>query len=123
LATLHTNSAAESINRIIDVFPANDKALIRSMLSVSLQAIISQRLIKKKESGRCAAFEVLIANNSVRNLIREDRIPQIASMMEIGKKYGMVTMRDSILNLEAEGYISRETGKNLLNSFGNKPIE
>ena len=123
LATLHTSSASESINRIIDVFPAHDKGIIRSMISTSLQAIISQRLLKMRDKGRCAAYEVMMANNSVRNLIREDKVPQIASMMEIGRKYGMITMRDSVMDLITKGRIARETGENLLISLGKQPLK
>ena len=73
LATLHTSSAAQTINRIIDVFPTHDKAMARSMLSTSLKAVISQRLVKKVSGGRCAVYEIMI-DSSIRNLIREDKI-------------------------------------------------
>jgi twitching motility protein PilT len=109
LATLHTSSAAQTINRIIDVFPPEDKALARSMLSVSLRAIISQRLVKKVDGGRCAAFEIMIANSSIRNLIREDKIPQINSVIELSKKQGMCQMKDSLHELLNRGFISPET--------------
>lgn len=109
LATLHTSSAAQTINRIIDAFPAEDKALARSMLSVSLRAIISQRLVKKVGGGRCAAFEIMIANSSIRNLIREDKIPQINSVIELSKKQGMCQMKDSFNELLSRGFISAET--------------
>ncbi|MES2676696.1 MAG: type IV pilus twitching motility protein PilT [Pseudomonadota bacterium] len=114
MATLHTNSAAQSINRIIDVFPSSDKDLVRSMVSSSLKAVISQRLAKKEGGGRSAIYEVMIANNSIRNLIREDKIPQINSMIEIGKKQGMVTAKDSILDLFNRKIISKETAESLL---------
>lgn len=114
MATLHTNSAAQSINRIIDVFPFNDKELVRSMLSSSLKAIISQRLVKKVGGGRAAIYEVMIANTSIRNLIREDKVPQISSMIEIGKKQGMITVKDSILDLFNRKIISKETAEELL---------
>lgn len=116
-ATLHTNSAAQTINRIIDVFPHESKAAIRSMLSTSLRAIISQRLIISNE-GRCSAFEVLLVNHSIRNLIREDQIPQIQSMMEIGKKHGMITLKDSILELIAKGSVKVKDAEFLLDDFG-----
>jgi twitching motility protein PilT len=118
LATLHTGSAAHSINRIIDVFPAQDKGLVRSMLSSSLQAIISQKLIKKTAGGRCAAFEVMLGNNSVKNLIREDKIPQIASIIEISKKYGMISMKDSIAELVNQNLITPEAAEEVISSFG-----
>lgn len=109
LATLHTSSAAQTINRIIDVFPTEDKPVVRSMLSTSIRAIISQRLLKKEGKGRCAAYEIMIANGSIRNLIREDKIPQINSIIELGKQAGMLTMKDSVVDLFKKGLISKET--------------
>jgi twitching motility protein PilT len=109
LATLHTSSAAQTINRIIDVFPTEDKPVIRSMLSTSIRSIISQRLLKKEGKGRCAAYEIMISNGSIRNLIREDKIPQINSIIELGKQAGMLTMKDSIVDLLKKGLISKET--------------
>ena len=117
MATLHTNSAAQSINRIIDVFPSNDKEMIRSMISTSLLAIISQRLVKKKGGGRVAIYEVLIATDSVCNLIRKDQIPQIHSMIEIGKKQGMLTIKDSILDLLNAGIIDQSVATEELASL------
>ncbi len=111
LGTLHTSSAAQTINRIIDVFPSEDKEVIRSMLSTSIKAVVSQRLLKKEGGGRCAVYEVMIANVSIRNLIREDKIPQINSIMELGKKAGMCTMKDSIAELLSKGFISKETAE------------
>ncbi len=108
LATLHTSSAAQTINRIIDVFPPQDKSVIRTMISSSIRAIISQRLLKKNGGGRCAAYEIMIANSSVRNLIREDKIPQINSIIELGKKNGMCLMKESISELLQKGFISQE---------------
>lgn len=108
LATLHTSSAAQTVNRIIDIFPGNDKPTIRNMLSISLKAIVSQRLIKRNGGGRVAAHEIMIANSSIRNLIREDKIPQIHSTIELGKKSGMQTMKDSIKNLIGQGIISKD---------------
>lgn len=113
-ATLHTSSASQSIDRIIDVFPFGDKDLARSMLSSSLKAIISQRLVKKEGGGRTAAFEIMIVNSSIRNLIREDKIMQINSMIEIGKKQGMITLKDSVINLLNKGIISKTTAENML---------
>lgn len=114
LATLHTNSAAQSIDRIIDVFSAQDKASVRSMLSSSLRAVISQRLLKSVDNSRCAAFEVMLANSSIRNLIREDKVPQLQSLMEINKKQGMLLMKDSIAELLSKGCISQETADEAL---------
>lgn len=114
LATLHTSSAAQTINRIVDVFPAHDKPLARSMLSSSIKAVISQRLLKKIGGGRCAAYEIMVANSSIRNLIREDKIPQINSAIELGKKIGMCMMKDSINDLFAKGVISAEEAQDVL---------
>jgi twitching motility protein PilT len=107
--TLHTSSAAQTINRIIDVFPAEDKPVIRTILSSSIKAVVSQRLLKKTGGGRCAAYEVMFTNPSIRNLIREDKIPQINSIIELSKKLGMCSMKDSINELLANGMISQET--------------
>ncbi len=117
LATLHTSSAVNAITRIIDVFPANEQMMIRSMLANSLNAIILQRLIKTKENKRRAAFEILVSNNSVRNLIRENKIAQINSMMEIGSKHGMLTMKDSIQQLFEAGLIDEESYQNAFDSY------
>jgi len=106
--TLHTSSAAQTINRIIDVFPSEDKPVIRTMLSTSIKAVVSQRLLKKVGGGRCAAYEIMLANSSIRNLIREDKIPQINSIIELNKKMGMCLMKDSIKDLLAKGMISQE---------------
>jgi twitching motility protein PilT len=109
LATVHTSSAAQTINRIIDVFPTEDKPVIRTMLSTSIRAVVSQRLLKKEGKGRCAAYEIMIANGSIRNLIREDKVPQINSIIELSKQSGMLTMKDSIIDLLKKGLISKET--------------
>ncbi len=116
--TLHTMSASQTVNRIIDTFPTSDKEIARSMLSSSLQGIISQRLVKKKDGGRCAALEIMLANSSVRNLIREDKIPQINSIIEIGQRQGMVTMKQSVIGLVEKGHITKESARELLLSFG-----
>ncbi|MBL6665156.1 MAG: type IV pilus twitching motility protein PilT [Rickettsiales bacterium] len=112
--TLHTSSAAQTVNRIIDVFPTDDKPVIRSMLSTSLKAVISQRLLKKVGGGRHAVFEVMIANASIKNLIREDKIPQINSIMELGKKSGMRTMKESIEELLNNKVITKEEAEKAL---------
>ena len=96
MGTLHTSSAAKTIDRIVDVFPAGDKEMVRSMLAGSLQAVISQILLKKIGGGRCAAHDILVGTPAVRNLIRENKIPQITSMMQMGSRYGMITMEDSV---------------------------
>lgn len=108
LATLHTSSASQTINRMIDVFPTEDKPVIRTMLSTSIAAVVSQRLLKKQGKGRCAAYEIMIANGSIRNLIREDKTPQINSIIELGKQNGMITLKESITDLLRKGFISKE---------------
>ncbi len=99
LATLHTRSAPHAINRILDVFPAGEKDLIRLMLSESLQAVICQTLLKKIGGGRVAAYEIMIGTPAVRNLIRESQIAQLYSAMQMGGAFGMVTLDQSIRNL------------------------
>lgn len=107
--TLHTNSAASTVNRIVDVFAPEEKDGIRSALANSMCAVISQSLLKKNSGGRCAAFEIMIANNSIRNLIREDKIAQINSIIELSQKLGMCLMASSLRNLFETGLISQET--------------
>ena len=114
LGTLHTSSSAQTINRIIDVFPPQDKPVVRTMLSSSIKAVVSQRLLKKEGGGRCAAYEIMIANSSIRNLIREDKIPQMNSIIELGKKVGMCLMKDSINDLLMRGVISQEVAEEAL---------
>lgn len=114
LGTLHTSSAAQTINRIIDVFPSEDKSVIRTMLSGSIKAVVSQRLLKKAGGGRVAAYEIMLANSSIRNLIREDKIPQINSIIELSKKLGMCQMKDSVNDLLAKGFITPETAEETL---------
>ena len=110
MATLHTSSAAKTVDRIIDVFPADDKEMVRAMLSVSLEAVIAQTLVKKEGSkGRIAAHEIMIGTPAIRNLIREGKIPQISSMMQIGSKTGMILMRDALIKLYENGEISADT--------------
>src|SRR3982750_2920827 len=100
LATLHTNSAAESINRIIDVFPAHQQSQVRAQLSFVLEGIVTQTLLQKASGkGRALAAEVLVVTPAIRALIRDDKVHQIYSMMQSGKKYGMQTMNDALYNL------------------------
>lgn len=99
-ATVHTTSAAKTVDRIIEVFPATQQAQIRSTLSDGLRAVISQGLFKRIDrKGRVAALEIMIATNAVRNLIREGKTYQIPSMLQTGKKYGMQTLDDAIMEL------------------------
>lgn len=107
-ATLHTSSAAKSIDRIIDVFPANDKAMVRSMLSESLQAVVSQTLRKKIGGGRVAAHEIMIATPAIRNLIREDKIAQMYSAIQTGQDVGMQTLDQCLQRILKQGIISLE---------------
>lgn len=116
LGTLHTSSAAKTIDRIIDVFPGQDKALIRSMLSGSLEAVVAQRLLRTADgNGRVAGLEILLGTPAVRNLIREGRVPQIYSLLQIGTKLGMRTMKDSVYALLEKGVITAEAAKGALN--------
>jgi twitching motility protein PilT len=106
--TLHTNSAPKTIDRIIDVFPAAEKSLVRSMLSGSLRAVISQTLLKKTGGGRVAAHEIMIGIPAIRNLIRQDKVPQMYSVMQTGQARGMQTMEQCLQKLVAQGIISRQ---------------
>ena len=106
MGTLHTSSAAKTIDRIIDVFPAGDKDMVRAMIGGSLQAVISQALLKKVGGGRVAAHDLLVGTSAVRNLIRENKIPQIGSMMQMGQRYGMQTMEDCVRDLVARGVVA-----------------
>ena len=105
MGTLHTSSAAKTIDRIIDVFPGSDKDMVRTMVAGSLQAVISQILLKKIGGGRVAAHDILVGTSAVRNLIRENKVPQITSMMQMGSRYGMQTLEDSVKTLVAQGLI------------------
>jgi len=107
--TLHTTSAAKTVDRIIEVFPSSEQAQIRSTLADGLRAIIAQVLFKRVDKkGRCAALEILIANAAVRNLIRESKTFQIPSMIQTGKKYGMQLLDDAIMELFNKGWISAD---------------
>ncbi len=109
LSTLHTIGAANTVDRIIDVFPPHQQQQIRVQFANVLEAVVSQQLIPKADgSGRVAAFEVLHANYAVRNLIREGKSHQLLSVMQTGRKQGMITMDEAILQLLASGEINRE---------------
>ena len=105
--TLHTTSAPKTIDRIIDVFPAEEKSMVRSMLSESLRAVISQTLIKKVGGGRVAAHEIMIGVPAIRNLIREDKIAQMYSAIQTGMSNGMQTMDQCLQNLVNRGMITK----------------
>jgi twitching motility protein PilT len=98
--TLHTSSAAKTIDRMVDVFPAAEKEMVRAMLSESLVAVISQSLLKLKDgSGRVAAHEIMVGTPAIRNLIRENKVAQMYSMIQTGSQFGMVTLDQSLLDL------------------------
>ena len=109
--TLHTTSAAKTIDRIVDVFPAEEKSMVRSMLSESLQAVISQTLLKRIGGGRVAAHEIMIGTPAIRNLIREDKVAQMYSAIQTGGAQGMQTLDACLKNLLAKGMISRDSAR------------
>ncbi len=105
--TLHTSSAAKTIDRVIDVFPAGEKSMVRSMLSESLRAVISQTLLKKVGGGRTAAWEIMIGNPAIRNLIREDKVAQMYSAIQTGQAAGMQTLDQHLQELVRRNVITR----------------
>jgi twitching motility protein PilT len=109
--TLHTSSAAKTIDRIVDVFPAAEKDMVRSMLSESLRAVISQTLLKKNGGGRVAAHEIMIGTPAIRNLIRENKIAQMYSAIQTGQSAGMQTLDQCLAELVRKGVISREEAR------------
>ncbi len=109
--TLHTTSAAKTIDRIIDVFPAAEKGMVRSMLSESLQAVISQTLMKKIGGGRVAAHEIMIGTPAIRNLIREDKVAQMYSAIQTGANVGMQTLDQTLKDLIAKSLITRQDAR------------
>ncbi|MED5506040.1 MAG: type IV pilus twitching motility protein PilT [Pseudomonadota bacterium] len=106
--TLHTSSAAKTIDRIIDVFPGSDKDMVRSMLSESLRSVIAQKLLKRNGGGRIACNEIMMATPAIRNLIREDKVAQMYSIIQTGAAHGMQTMEQNARQLMAQGMVSRE---------------
>ncbi len=109
--TLHTTSAAKTIDRVVDVFPAEEKSMVRSMLSESLQAVISQTLLKKIGGGRVAAHEIMLGTPAIRNLIREDKVAQMYSAIQTGGSLGMQTLDSCLKGLLAKGLISRDSAR------------
>ena len=109
--TLHTSSAAKTIDRVIDAFPAAEKSMVRSMLSESLQAVISQALLKKNGGGRVAAHEIMIGTPAIRNLIREDKVAQMYSAIQTGSQYGMNTLDQCLKGLVQQGVITKEAAR------------
>ncbi len=106
--TLHTSSAAKTIDRIVDVFPAAEKDMIRAMLSESLKAVISQTLLKKNGGGRVAAHEIMIGTPAIRNLIRENKIAQMYSAIQTGQQFGMKTLDQDLTELVRKNIVSRQ---------------
>ncbi len=111
--TLHTSSAAKTIDRVVDVFPAAEKDMIRAMLSESLKAVISQTLMKKNGGGRVAAHEIMIGTPAIRNLIRENKIAQMYSAIQTGQQYGMKTLDQDLQRLVREGVVSRQVAQSM----------
>ncbi|AXY00273.1 MULTISPECIES: type IV pilus twitching motility protein PilT [Vibrio] len=106
--TLHTSSAAKTIDRIIDVFPGSDKDMVRSMLSESLRSVIAQKLLKRNGGGRIACHEIMMATPAIRNLIREDKVAQMYSIIQTGAAHGMQTMEQNARQLMAQGMVSHD---------------
>ena len=109
--TLHTSSAAKTIDRIVDVFPGEEKDMVRAMLSESLRAVISQSLLKKVGGGRVAAHEIMIGTPAVRNLIRENKIAQMYSAIQTGQQYGMQTLDQCLQGLVAKNVVTRQEAR------------
>ena len=109
--TLHTTSAAKTIDRIIDVFPGSEKDMVRSMLSESLRSVISQTLLKKVGGGRVAAYEIMIGTPAIRNLIREAKVAQMYSAIQTGQAHGMQTLDQNLKELVQKGLIARRDAR------------
>lgn len=110
-ATLHTSSAPATVDRIVDVFPGDEKALIRTMLSESLQAVVSQTLLKREGGGRVAAHEIMLASTAIRHLIRENKAAQMVTAMQTSRKAGMQTLDQALAELVRSGAIAPETAE------------
>ena len=109
--TLHTTSAAKTIDRVIDVFPAAEKTMVRSMLSESLRAVISQTLLKKVGGGRIAAWEIMLGTPAIRNLIREDKVAQMYSAIQTGNAAGMITLDQYLKDILNKGLITKQDAR------------
>jgi twitching motility protein PilT len=121
-ATLHTSSAAKTIDRIVDVFPAAEKEMVRSMLSESLRAVISQTLLKTKDgNGRVAAHEIMIGTPAIRNLIRENKVAQMYSAIQTGQNFGMQTLDQNLLELVRRNVVSNAEARNRATNKDNFP--
>lgn len=113
-ATLHTTSAPKTIDRIIDVFPGDEKAMVRSMLSESLRAVVSQLLLKRPGGGRIAAHEIMVATPAIKNLVREDKVAQMYSAVQTGSAYGMQTMEQCLTRLQQQGLVNTEDAERIV---------
>ncbi|MGH8520891.1 MAG: type IV pilus twitching motility protein PilT, partial [Gammaproteobacteria bacterium] len=111
--TLHTSSAAKTIDRIVDVFPAAEKDMMRAMLSESLRAVISQTLLKKTGGGRVAAHEIMIGTPAIRNLIRENKVAQMYSAIQTGAQFGMQTLDQNLQDLVKRNVVSRNDARTI----------
>ena len=109
--TLHTTSAAKTVDRIVDVFPAEEKSMVRSMLSESLEAVISQTLLKRVNGGRVAAHEIMLGTPAIRNLIREDKVAQMYSSIQTGGSLGMQTLDSHLRKLVNQGLVSIDVAR------------
>lgn len=113
MATLHTSSAPRTVSRIVDVFPAGEKNIIRNLLSESLQAVIAQTLLKKEGGGRIAAFEIMLGSSAIRNLIREDKIAQMMTAIQTSAESGMCTLDQYLQGLVGRQLVSKETARSV----------
>ena len=109
--TLHTSSAAKTIDRVVDVFPAEEKDMVRAMLSESLRAVVSQTLLKKIGGGRVAAHEIMIGTPAIRNLIRENKIAQMYSAIQTGQQHGMQTLDQCLQGLVQKGLVNKDEAR------------
>ena len=109
--TLHTSSAAKTIDRVVDVFPAEEKDMVRAMMSESLRAVISQTLLKKNGGGRVAAHEIMIGTPAIRNLIRENKIAQMYSAIQTGQQFGMQTLDQNLQGLVQKNVVPRQEAR------------
>ena len=117
LSTLHTTSAAKTVDRIIDVFPPDQQQQVRIQLSTVLQAVVSQQLLPTIDGGRAPAFEIMLLNTAIKNLIRDNKVPQIDAMIQTGKAQGMITMDNSIAQL----YNSKKITEEIAKKFASNP--
>lgn len=117
-ATLHTTSAPKTIDRIIDVFPGDEKSMVRSMLSESLRGVVSQLLLKRPEGGRIAAHEIMLASSAIKNLIREDKVAQMYSAVQTGAAHGMQTMEQALTRLRQRNEVDAEAVERILGKQG-----